>query len=169
MGSIAPATVRPRFLVIGAGSRGEAYARAVTASTDGIIAAVAEPDDFKRQEFGSKYIWRDAHPAEGQSFSGWKEFLEWETVGRASPETDQRPVDGVFICTLDETHVTIIQALAHLNLHIMCEKPLALSMADCLTISKALEPYPAKVFSIGHVLRYSPHNMTLRDLSLIHI
>lgn len=167
MGSLAPS--RPRFLVIGAGSRGHAYARAVSVSTNGVIAAVAEPDAFKLQDFGQTYIWNSKKPVEGQAFSGWQEFVEWETARRASShaqDTAHMAVTGVFICTLDETHAPIINALAPLNLHIMCEKPLALSMSDCLSISQALIPHQPRVVSIGHVLRYSPHNITLRDLLL---
>lgn len=155
------------FLVIGAGSRGNAYARAVSASTNGTIAAVAEPDAFKLQDFGATYIWGTNQPKEGQAFSDWNEFLEWETRRRADTiarEDGYTPISGVFICTLDETHEPIIRALAPLNLHIMCEKPLALSMSDCLSISKSLAPYPPKIVSIGHVLRYSPHNIMLRDI-----
>lgn len=160
---------QPRFLVIGAGSRGHAYARAVSVSTNGIVAAVAEPDAFKLKEFGQTYIWGSNNPVEGQAFSDWQEFIEWETARRSKNDaqnTAHLPIDGVFICTLDETHVQIIKALAPLNLHIMCEKPLALSMSDCLSISQALAPFPPRVVSIGHVLRYSPHNIMLRDLLL---
>lgn len=167
MGSVAFETSAPRFLVIGAGSRGNAYARAVTGSTEGIIAAVAEPDAFKLEEFGQAYIWHEERPCEGQAFSDWQDFLEWELRRRAGTpgqNASQPPITGVFICTMDETHAPIIRALAPLNLHIMCEKPLALSMSDCLSISRALAPYPPKVSSIGHVLRYSPHNILLRDL-----
>ncbi|KJZ73493.1 hypothetical protein HIM_07049 [Hirsutella minnesotensis 3608] len=47
----------------------------------------------------------------------------------------------------------------------MCEKPLATSLADCLAIRDALRPLQARaLFSIGHVLRYSPHNLMLRRL-----
>jgi len=168
MGSVAvPETKGPRFLVIGAGSRGHAYARAVTASTDGLIAAVAEPDAFKLQDFGQAYIWHNDQPRDDQAFSDWQDFIEWELQRRAettAQDASPPPITGVFICTLDETHAPIIRALAPLNLHIMCEKPLALSMSDCLSISRTLASYPPKVFSIGHVLRYSPHNILLRDL-----
>jgi predicted dehydrogenase len=52
----------------------------------------------------------------------------------------------------------------------MCEKPLAPSLDDCVTIYRALSLdsslAPSTIFSIGHVLRYSPHNMLLRKLLL---
>jgi predicted dehydrogenase len=173
-----------RFLVIGAGSRGNAYARGVTAATPGIIHAVAEPHAYKRRDFGQKYIWgASGSPIEGQEFANWREWVEWELLRRKLAQnlnTNEAPaqipsgVTGVFICTLDETHVEILQVLAPLHLHILCEKPLALSLNDCLTVYRTLQPpdatntpqQPKNIFSIGHVLRYSPHNILLRKLLL---
>lgn len=191
--SAQPRQIPVRFLVIGAGSRGNAYAGAVTKATTGIIHAVAEPHSFKRRDFGQNYIWgAEGSPSEGQEFADWREWVQWETERRrrrreciagktesaSSTESDQSGisvgVDGVFICTLDETHVEIIKAIAPLNLHILCEKPLALSLSDCLTVYRTLQPPtsptnpkpkpPTTIFSIGHVLRYSPHNILLRRL-----
>ncbi|CAG8008443.1 unnamed protein product [Penicillium salamii] len=162
---------QPRFLVIGAGSRGNAYARAVNTATTGVIHAVAEPHAVKRREFGRNYIWKTG-PSAGQEFADWREWIAWELGRRNSAESANTVgVDGVFICTLDETHVEIVQAIAPLKLHILCEKPLALSLNDCLTVYRTLQPPqgsiitpPEKIFSIGHVLRYSPHNILLRKL-----
>lgn len=170
------ASKKPRFLVIGAGSRGNSYARAVTSVTSAIIHSVAETDDFKRREFGKRYIWgSEGSPAEGQEFRDWEEWLAWEQERRRKKEAGEGDnhdgVDGVFVCTLDESHADILRAIAPLQLHILCEKPLATSLKDCLSIYNALLPdgpksKPNKVFSIGHVLRYSPHNTLLRKLLL---
>ncbi|KAI9877705.1 MAG: hypothetical protein M1830_003047 [Pleopsidium flavum] len=162
----------PRLLIIGAGSRGNAYARAVKESTNGIIVAVAEPVVFQRRNLGRKYIWGEDGPKEGQEFSGWKEYLDYEQQRRERAERGENVpdgVDGVFVCTLDTMHEEIIIALAPLNLHIMSEKPLATTLKSCLNIFRSLQPEgparpPRKVFSIGHVLRYSPHNILLRKL-----
>jgi len=162
----------PRLLVIGAGSRGNAYARAVKESTDGLIVAVAEPLEFQRQQFGRRYIWGNDGPKEGQEFCGWREYLDYELQRRRLAEIgkDVLPgVDGIFVCTLDTMHEEIIVAFAPLNLHIMSEKPLATTMQSCLNIYRALRPQsaaclPERVFSVGHVLRYSPHNMLLHKL-----
>ncbi|PBP23602.1 oxidoreductase family protein [Diplocarpon rosae] len=163
----------PRFLIIGAGSRGTAYARATGESTNGIIVAVAEPIAYKRKLLGEAYIWGKAGPSEGQEFEDWKHFLAWEQQRRVKAargeEAVPEAIDGAFICVLDEMHKEVIMGLAPLGLHIMCEKPLATSLDDCVSIYKALLPAlpdttPSKIFSIGHVLRYSPHNMLLRKL-----
>ncbi|KAF2153701.1 NAD(P)-binding protein [Myriangium duriaei CBS 260.36] len=162
----------PRVLIIGAGSRGNGYSRAIEESGLGIVAAVAEPIAYKRRLLGSKYIWKDRQPSPGQEFESWQDFLQYErsrrsgeTNGHASP-----PINAVYVCVLDEQHVEVVTALAPFGFHIMCEKPLATTLKDCLSIytslSSSSEQQPSNIFGIGHVLRYSPHNMLLRDLVL---
>lgn len=158
----------PRVIVIGGGSRGHAYARAIKTYTDGVVAAVAEPVLFKRDEFGRSFIWGSAAPAEDQSFADWRDFLAYETRRRerAAAGDDVPPgVDAAFICVLDEMHRDVVVGLAPLGLHVMCEKPLATTLQDCLEMYDAMDS-SGTLFSIGHVLRYSPHNILLRKLLL---
>lgn len=166
----------PRFLVVGAGQRGNAYATAIGKDTNGLVVAVAEPIAYKRRQLGRNYIWGKAGSADGQEFSDWKEFITWETARRAKAANGEPVppgVDGVFICVQDEMHKDVVLGLAPLGLHIMCEKPLATTLEDCISIYQSLlsstdgkTTGPSKLFSIGHVLRYSPHNMLLRKLLL---
>lgn len=163
----------PKLLIIGAGARGNAYARAVSESTNGSIQAVAEPVRHKREALGQKYIWGLNQPSEGQSFGDWKEYVQYEQERRRRKEGGivvPPGVDAVFVCTLDETHAEIIVGLSILELHLMSEKPLAITLDDCLKIYRSLQPAPGetpnRIFSIGHVLRYSPHNILLRKLLL---
>ncbi|KYG46765.1 hypothetical protein M433DRAFT_64519 [Acidomyces richmondensis BFW] len=164
-------TILPRFLIVGAGSRGNAYAASVVRSGLGVVAAVVEPIAFKRRHLGSQYIWQETgKPGPGQEFAHWNDFIAYETQ-RRKDETDglgslAPVVDGVFICVKDELHITVVKAFAPLRLHIMCEKPLATNLQDCLSIRSTLEQHPQCIFAIGHVLRYSPHNMLLRHLLL---
>ena len=169
----------PRIVIIGAGSRGSAYARAITTSGTGRVVAVCENVDGVRNAFGQKYIWglekREANAHE--SFASWPEYIAYEHGRRqrvASKELHEDDdefsgADAAFICVLDELHVKVIQDLAPLGLHIMCEKPLATTLQDCIsiyrTIVKEWELLGRKtIFSICHVLRYSPHNMLLHKL-----
>ena len=164
----------PRFLVIGAGSRGHAYAKNISPCTNGILAAVCDPLPFARKDLGEKYIWTGRAPLPHEQFEDWTDFVTYEEDRRARVERgeDVEPgVDGVFICVQDELHMPVILGLKHLDLHIMCEKPLATSLDDCVRILKSVMPsdgsgVPKRIFSIGHVLRYSPHNMLLRKLLL---
>jgi predicted dehydrogenase len=164
-----------KLLIIGAGSRGNAYARAITASPKASVYAVAEPDPYKRQLFGQRYIWGSADvgkPKHGQEFAGWCEWIDFEkdrrllSGARYADEVENEGVDGLLICTLDETHIEILTAIAEAGLrdiHVLSEKPLALSVTDCLSVYAARKD-AASIFSIGHVLRYSPHNLLLRRL-----
>ncbi|KAL8837602.1 MAG: hypothetical protein Q9170_002479 [Blastenia crenularia] len=160
-----------RLLIIGAGARGNAYARAISESTNACVYAVADPIRSKREALGRKYIWKDDDPVTGQSFDDWRDYLAYEQSRRKRKSTGElvEPgVDGVFICTLDETHAEIIVKLTPLNLHIMSEKPLASTLNDCLKIYKVLKSPNGELsralFSVGHVLHYSPHNILLRKL-----
>ncbi|ENH67835.1 Putative aldehyde dehydrogenase [Fusarium oxysporum f. sp. cubense race 1] len=164
----------PRLLIIGAGNRGKAYAEAVKNSSNGVIVSVIEPIALKRRHLGRKYIWGAREPVPGEEFSDWPEFVQWELSRRqavASGTTDvPEGVDAVFICVQDGMHKDVVLGLAPLKLHIMCEKPLAPNLEDCMAIYKSLSPDPSgsseKLFAIGHVLRYSPHNMMMRKLLL---
>ena len=162
-----------KILIIGAGSRGNAYARALEecrSHCPNRIVAIAEPTASKREALARKCLeWSGVI----ELFDTWQQFVIKETARQekfASHQHVSRDIDGVFVCTLDETHVDIITALAPLGLHIMSEKPLATTLDDCLKIYRCLQPpgtsTPSRVFSIGHVLRYSPHNMLLRKLLL---
>jgi predicted dehydrogenase len=48
----------------------------------------------------------------------------------------------------------------------MCEKPMATSVQDCVDMLRDVtsEPMKDKVFAIGHVMRYSPYNVAIRDV-----
>lgn len=177
-----PSTISPspsprsiRFIVLGAGSRGTAYGQAVKTATNGHIHAVAEPHPFKRREFGRNFIWGDEKPKDGQEFEDWREWVRREVKRRngGNNSTTAEGVDGVFICTLDDQHIEILHAISQFkDLHILCEKPLALSLQDCLSVYRSLKPTTDggdrnTIFSIGHVLRYSPHNILLRNLLLL--
>lgn len=173
-----PSTI-PRILIIGAGSRGNSYARAVKESGIGVVAAIAEPIDYKRNLLGLKYIWHSDRegPRAEEEFSDWQGFIQYELQRRKDASAGiqvPRGIDGIFICVLDEQHAEVVTALAPLNIHMLCEKPLATSLKDCLNIYSSLSqtsqqtgrPGQTAIFGIGHVLRYSPHNMLLRRLVL---
>ena len=163
------------FLIIGAGSRGNAYATALSENQtiNGYVGAVAEPVASKRNSFWRRYMSESEEPKCGDAFESWQDFLNYELDRRdreRKGDSVLRGVDGVFVCVLDEMHAEIITTLAPLHLHIMSEKPLATTLQDCLKIYRSLRPPPGEpgraIFSIGHVLRYSPHNMLLRQLLL---
>ncbi|KAK6534281.1 hypothetical protein TWF281_005610 [Arthrobotrys megalospora] len=148
-------SLRPRFLIIGAGHRGNAYARAIKSSTNGIVAAVADIHIYKRESLADRH-----GIPENLRFSDWREILKPESQDIISSSGG---IDGVLICTLDQTHAEIATALIPLGWHVLIEKPLATTYHDCLKIQSAVQSANV-VFAIGHVLRYSPHNRLLHRL-----
>jgi predicted dehydrogenase len=175
----------PRVLVIGAGSRGTAYAYSTLKSTNAIIAAVAEPIAYKRTKFARRFIWPSEEARPEQEFENWKQFVKYEVTRRqreAAGEKVEKGIDAVFVCVLDEMHEEVVCGLAQLNVHICCEKPMSTSLESCLNIYGALTGRGEEstedgdsngavkkkeiVFGICHVLRYSAHNMLLRHLLL---
>ena len=164
------------FLIIGAGSRGNAYASALTQCPSDVpicIAGIAEPVPSKRRAFVQKYARNRKRYPECHEYDTWQQYVssekDWQSRG-FHEKASHVAIDGVFVCVLDEMHAEIITALAPLGLNIMSEKPLATTLSDCLSIYRSLQPpgmaTPKAIFSIGHVLRYSPHNMLLRKLLL---
>lgn len=149
---------KPRFLVIGAGQRGTAYASAVgREGLPAIIAAIADPIRSKQISFGKKYIWKDGAPREDQDFDSWQQFLRYERSRREAEATGEKVftgVDGIILCTQDQTHKGILQAFGPLRLHVLCEKPIATTLQDCQDIYVSLggAKTPDKIFSTGHVL-----------------
>lgn len=167
----------PHILVIGAGSRGTAYAEAALEGTNAIIAAVCEPIAHKRAEFGRRFIWTDGTAQSGQQFANWKEWVKYEEERRGKQtrgEEVNKGVDAVFVCVLDEMHEEVVCGIAHLKVHVCCEKPLSTRLESCIRMYKALSEAKKSdeaeggkkepIFGICHVLRYSPHNMLLRHL-----
>ncbi|KAL8855004.1 MAG: hypothetical protein Q9221_000200 [Calogaya cf. arnoldii] len=161
-----------RFLVVGAGQPGTAYASAVAREVlPAIITAIAEPIQSKRSSFGKQYIWKNGAPREDQNFDSWQQYLEYERSRRkaeAAGEKVYAGADGIILCTQDETHKGILEAFGELILHVLCEKPIATTLQDCedIYISLGGAKSPDKIFSTGHVLRDSTHNMLFRKLLL---
>jgi len=83
----------PRILIIGAGSRGRAYARSIVTATNGTVVGVAEPDEYKRRR-----LVQECNIPDELVFTSWAEL-----VGEHKGLVMSR-VDGVCVCTLDETH-----------------------------------------------------------------
>lgn len=66
----------------------------------------------------------------------------------------------------DRLHAAAVAAFASQGYHIMCEKPMATSIGDCVSMLRDVtQPsMDGKVFAIGHVMRYSPYNVAVRKV-----
>ena len=85
----------PRIFVIGAGSRGVAYARAIAQPPPGveyvkaIVVGVAEPNEGKRKRFAERYM-----PLSELKFNDWRQMVTEDGKRKIA----EAKVDGMFIC-----------------------------------------------------------------------
>lgn len=128
-------------IVVGAGSRGNKYSKYATLFPDELqIVGVADPDKhavkhLKAQHSVCTLVWEN-----------WKELVD----------EGERMADAVFLCTQDRDHVDPFRELLRLGYHILLEKPMGATLAECETILRVQQTYPDRVVQVCHVLRYLP-------------
>jgi predicted dehydrogenase len=111
------------------------------------VAAVAEPRDEYREGFARKH---GLEP--GVVFRTWQEFT-------AQP----RLCDAVVICTQDRDHVGPAVACTRLGYHMLLEKPMAVTLADCRAIAAA-QREAGTITAVCHSMRYHQAFGRLREL-----
>ncbi len=71
-------------------------------------------------------------------------------------------IDAVYICTYHDTHSTLAIQAAEPGKHIMMEKPLALTLAECDAVGNAVEKSGVKAMT-GFKMRYDPSVAKVRE------
>ena len=134
--------------IIGAGARGRGYARYASLEPGKLkIVAVADPDDFHRNQVGETY----GIPEE-KRFHSWEEFVRHPKM-----------CDAVAICTQDCMHEGPAVACADLGYDILLEKPMAPTPEACRRIVAAVKK-AGVMFAVCHVMRYTKYTSALRKL-----
>lgn len=72
-------------------------------------------------------------------------------------------VDAVIVTTETNRHAEFIERAAAAGKHILCQKPLATTLADCDRIIRAVRQSGVK-FSMGYQMRHDPVNQKMREL-----
>ncbi|ORX37400.1 putative NAD-binding Rossmann fold oxidoreductase [Kockovaella imperatae] len=136
------------MIIVGAGQRGQTYARyALEHPTLSKVVGVAEPRPHRRNLMKKTYNLPD-----DMVVADWEELL---AKGRVA--------DAVVIGTLDQMHAPQVAAFSKLGYDILCEKPMAVSIADCVKMTKEVKD-AGSIFGVGHVLRYSPFNQAVKKI-----
>ena len=138
-----------KVVVIGAGSRGTAYSRYIDRHRDdAVVVGVAEPNEFRRERIAEMF-----------SLPGENLWADWtEAVSRP------RFADAAIIATPDAIHTAPAIALAEKGYHILLEKPMAPTEADCRRIIQAVEDRGDIHFAVCHVMRYTRYTQILKDI-----
>jgi predicted dehydrogenase len=80
-------------------------------------------------------------------------FATWQDLHAASAETlraiGKRLADAVLVAVQDHMHAELVEAFAEQGYAILCEKPMATSVADCLRIEAAVKK-AGIIFGMGH-------------------
>jgi len=90
--------------------------------------------------------------------------------GYASVETDWEAVigrddiDAVDICTPNNMHAEYTIRAAQAGKHVICEKPMAISVAECDQMIEACKQ-AGKLLSLGYRLHFDPYNQELIRLA----
>ncbi|KAH9482833.1 Putative oxidoreductase YteT [Psilocybe cubensis] len=143
--------------VIGCGQRGKAYTRYALACPDRCkVVAIAEPRPKTQKYFA------DLHQVDQTLV-----FNTWQELHAASAETistvGKRLADAVLIAVQDHLHAEVAVAFADQGYHILCEKPMATNLEDCIAIDRAIKD-ARKIFGMGHVMRYSPYSREITEI-----
>lgn len=134
--------------LIGAGLRGINYLEyALQHPMELEVAAVAEPVRERRESFKHRHWIDDAH-----CFEDWDAFF-------AAPKM----ADAVLICTQDKQHFEPTMRALEAGYHVLLEKPMSSDPEECIRMG-VMASQAGLVFSICHVLRYTPFFTTLKQL-----
>lgn len=65
-----------------------------------------------------------------------------------------RSLDAIFIASPSSEHCSQIEAALEAGFHVFSEKPLGISIEECLKAEKAVEKHQGKIFMLGFMRRY---------------
>ncbi|KAH8113443.1 NAD-binding protein [Phellopilus nigrolimitatus] len=151
--SSAPVTLA----IIGCGQRGKGYSEyALLAPNECKVVAIAEPRPNACATAAA------AHGVDASLV-----FHTWQAFHAASAETlatvGTRLADAVVVTVQDHMHCAVVRAFASQGYHVLCEKPMATSVEDCVRIADAVKK-AGIIFGMGHVLRYSPYSKAMAEI-----
>jgi predicted dehydrogenase len=142
--------------LVGAGLRGQAYARIAVGTGQARVVAVAEPDPGRRAaaaaEFGiaPEYV-----------FDSWSGLTAEPRLAGLNGEP--RLADAAIVATQDRMHRDPAVALADLGYHLLIEKPLAPTEEDAAAIVDAAVRNKV-IAAVCHVMRYTPYTRLVKGL-----
>lgn len=130
-----------KLAVIGLGI-GAVHARVMARMSDAQLVGVCDLDENKAQSIAAE--------CGTVAFTDWTEMLD-----RARPE-------GVSLCTNPKSHLPLGRGLAERGVHVLCEKPMAPTVEECLALADACEQ-AGVVLVIAQKKRFAPATAFLKE------
>jgi predicted dehydrogenase len=139
--------------VIGAGMAGRAHCAGYRAAPT-LFDPPLPPIHYAAVVDANEAVAKDAAARYGFQRAGtdWHELL------------DADDVQVVSVVVANELHRPIVEALLEAGKHVLCEKPLAPSLADAQAMVAAAQAHPGQVTGTGFVYRRQPAVNAIRDL-----
>lgn len=136
------------MIIVGAGSRGAGYASYAAAEPQKArVVGVAEPREVYRNRIRNDH---GTDPA--LTVSDWRELAD-----------KPRSADAVVIATQDAMHTAPATVFAEKGYHILLEKPMAPTEAECRTIADAAVKNGV-ILAVGHVMRYTTYTQRFKQI-----
>lgn len=135
------------YVVVGAGGRGNAYAAyAASFPQKARIVGVSDINDFRLKNMSDAHQVPDEH-----RFGDYREILNVP-----------RFADAMVISLPDHLHYDACMKALELGYHVLLEKPMAQTEKECRSLLAQSKKYK-RVVALGHVLRYAPYFIALRE------
>ncbi|MGH7507626.1 MAG: Gfo/Idh/MocA family protein [Longimicrobiales bacterium] len=132
-----------RFGLIGCGDIGRLRAAAIAATATHRLTAVSDVDSKRSAQLGAKY--------------GAVNDRDWRTL------LQRDDVDAIVVSTPPALHEEMCIAAMEAGKHVLCEKPLARSPAECRSMVAAAER-TGRVLATGFNYRFYPSFLLAREL-----
>ena len=136
---------RVRFGVVGMGNMGTYHCNYLDTLPGARLAAVCESDAAKLEAAAEKF-------PEAEKFQHWQEMLASKTI------------DAVLIATPHYQHPDIAVAAFDHGLHVLCEKPAAVTVKEARRMNDAAAKHPELKFAMNFQMRANPVLRKLREL-----
>lgn len=127
-----------RLALIGCGQFGNAHLNGLDLIDTAEVVAICDVDEERLKEVAGLH-----HITAEKCYTDYKEVLALDYV------------DAVSIALPDQIHREVAVAAMRAGKHVFCEKPMALSNADCKAMMEAEKETGVK-FMIGQICRYTP-------------
>jgi glucose-fructose oxidoreductase len=135
-----------RFAVVGQGYFSQmAVLPAFTHVDSAELVALVSDDPLKLQELGEKY-----HVTTRATYAEYDRLLESNVI------------DAVYIALPNDMHASFTVRAARAGKHVLCEKPMALTEADCVRMITACEAANVKLM-IAYRLHFEEANLSAVD------
>jgi predicted dehydrogenase len=133
------------FGVISASGMAQSHMLAIRDNANAELRAVCDIDEKKAEDAALRF-------KVDKIYKNYRDLLK------------QPDIDAVVIVTPDQLHSEMTVAAIEAGKHVLCEKPMALTSADCKIMTDTASRHPDLKFMIGQICRFTPGFVAAKKL-----